>query len=176
MLGDETVTIRPQRERDARPIREVHILAYGRENEAKVVLELAASPEMDPELALVAEVAHEVVGHLLLYPIRVLVPGRPLKALLMGPPAVRPDFQLQGIGTSLIREGLRRGRGKGYGFAVTVGPESFFGKFGFCLAGSLGLEPTVAVPPDLFLATELRAGALSGVQGRVELPEVLTLL
>ncbi|MGC1302238.1 MAG: N-acetyltransferase, partial [Caulobacteraceae bacterium] len=49
----------------------------------------------------------------------------------LGPVSVRPDRQRTGIGSAVIRDGLRRLRGMGAQGCVVFGDPGYYGRFGF---------------------------------------------
>ena len=49
----------------------------------------------------------EIVGHILFSPVLVRNDGKEIKAMGLGPMAVLPKFQKQGIGTLLVNEGIK---------------------------------------------------------------------
>jgi putative acetyltransferase len=80
---------------------------------------------------------------------------------------VLPDYQRQGIGSELVREGLRRGESGGYGAVVVLGDPRFYSRFGFVRAANYGLRNEYGMH-DEFMVMELRENALSGVSGVVQ--------
>ncbi len=98
-------------------------------------------------LALVAEENGEVVGHVAFSPVR--IGGVVEQWYGLGPVAVRPDRQRQGIGTALIREGLKRLKSLQAAGCVLLGEPDYYGRFGFAAYPQLRLE---GVPPEFFLA------------------------
>ena len=99
-------------------------------------------------------------------------PLRPLSlpALALAPMAVHPEFQSQGIGSRLVREGLERCRNLGHRIVVVVGHPEFYPRFGFTPARAKGLEAPFPVPDEAFMVTELVPGALDGVSGMIVYP------
>jgi len=84
---------------------------------------------------------------------------------------VPPEFQRQGIGSKLIREGLERCRQAGYDAVVVLGDPAYYSRFGFVRAADFGLQNEYGVH-DEFMVLPLRRGALDGVSGMVTyLPE-----
>jgi len=84
---------------------------------------------------------------------------------------VPPEFQRQGIGSKLIREGLERCRQAGYDAVVVLGDPAYYSRFGFVRAADFGLQNEYGVH-DEFMVLPLRRGALDGVSGMVKyLPE-----
>ena len=69
------------------------------------------------------------------------------RAALLGPLAVAPHHQRQGIGAALVREGLRRLAATGAPTVLVLGDPGYYGRFGFA--------PTTIRPPyDLPLGWE----------------------
>lgn len=112
-------------------------------------------------LALTAERDGAVVGTVRLW--HVAANGVP--ALLLGPLAVEPALQGEGLGKALMREALWRAACRGHGAVILVGDASYYARFGF----EPGLTRELAMPGPVerarFLAIELHAGALSGARG-----------
>ncbi len=86
-------------------------------------------------------------------------------ALLLGPVAVHPTHQGEGLGGWLIREGLERGRAQGWARAMLVGDAPYYGRFGF--TPLVGVEMPPPTNPDRVLGHELSPGAWQGVCGPV---------
>lgn len=61
------------------------------------------------------------------------------RAALLGPLAVAPHHQRQGIGAQLVREGLRRLSAAGKPAVLVLGDPAYYGRFGFA--------PTTVRPP-----------------------------
>ena len=101
------------------------------------------------------------------WPVR--VGGRPV--LLLGPVAVHPTRQGEGLGAYLIHESLRIARSLGWARVLLVGDAPYYRRFGF--ARRDGVEMPPPTNPERVLGLELVAGAWAGVQGAVtrDLPE-----
>ncbi|OGP56518.1 MAG: GNAT family N-acetyltransferase [Deltaproteobacteria bacterium RBG_13_52_11b] len=164
------MTIRPEREEDHAAIDEVNRGAFGRENEARLVENLRRSSTFIPELSLVAVKDVSVVGHLLFSPIAIQMGNSNLPALALAPVAVRPEYQNQGIGSQLVRHGLRQCRDLGHKVIVVVGHPEYYPRFGFSSARAKGLEAPFPVPDEAFLILELVPGTLEGIKGVVNYP------
>jgi putative acetyltransferase len=164
------ITIRPETAEDYAAIHEVNALAFGREVEARLVEALRRLPDFIPDLSLVAVEADRVVGHILFSPIVIETKDGAVPALALATLAVRPEFQYQGIGSALVRDGLERSRALGHRIVVVVGHPAYYPRFGFAPARARGLEAPFPVPDDAFLALELVPGALDGVAGMVRYP------
>lgn len=98
-------------------------------------------------LSLVAEVEGRVVGHIAFSPVT-LSDGTP-RWYGLGPVSVLPEYQRQGIGSALIREGMSRLKALGARGCCLVGHPQYYRKFGFENVAGLVLE---GVPPEVFFA------------------------
>ncbi len=93
-------------------------------------------------LSLVAEVDGEVVGHVAFSP--VTIADGSAGWFGMGPLSVSPEFQRQGIGSSLVREGLSMMEAIGARGCVVLGDPAYYRRFGFRNDLRLTLEGVAA--------------------------------
>ena len=98
-------------------------------------------------LSLVAEIEGHVVGHVAFSP--VILSGGTEGWYGLGPVSVLPEYQRQGIGKSLINEGLSLLKQMGGRGCVLVGDPNYYIRFGFRNLPELVLE---GVPKEVFLA------------------------
>lgn len=104
------------------------------------------------------------------WPVR--VGGRPV--LLLGPVAVHPIAQGEGLGGYLMRESLARAAAMGWDRVMLVGDAPYYSRFGFWRL--VGVEMPPPTNPDRVLGLELTPAAWVDVSGPVEretAPEVL---
>jgi putative acetyltransferase len=161
-----TVTIRTETEHDRDAIFRVHSLAFGREDEARLVDALRNGGFL--RLSLLAETAGEIVGHVLFS--ELMIEGREglVSALALAPLAVIAEFQRRGIGSELVRRGLALCRERGHRIVLVVGDPRYYARFGFSRILTRGLCSPYA--GESFMALELAEGALRGVTGAVHYP------
>lgn len=112
-------------------------------------------------LALVARDGDEIVGTVRLW--NVSAGGR--DALLLGPLAIAPERQGEGIGGKLMRAALNRAAMFGHGAVILVGDADYYERFGFSVTTTQSLMMPGPVERSRFLALELREGALEGAAG-----------
>lgn len=114
------------------------------------------------ELCLVLRDGDGILAAVIRYwPVRVA--DRPV--LLLGPVAVHPTRQGEGLGGLLIHESLTEAVRLGWERVLLVGDAPYYRRFGFSrLAGVVMPPPT---NPDRVLGLELVPGAWTGVSGRV---------
>ncbi len=114
------------------------------------------------ELCLVARDADGNLGGAIRYwPIAIGDAHAP--GLLLGPVAVHPTHQGEGLGGLLIRDSLERALVLGWTRVILVGDAPYYGKFGFERAGFLEFPPPTN--PDRLLFRGLTDTAFSGVTG-----------
>ena len=113
-------------------------------------------------LCRVARADGAVAGAIRFWPVRV----GDARALLLGPVAVHPTRQGEGLGAVLIEEGLAAAAAEGWARAMLVGDAPYYGRFGFArLAGVVMPPPT---NPERVLGRALAPGAWDGVRGVVD--------
>ena len=86
-------------------------------------------------------------------------------ALLLGPIAVHPTRQGEGLGGYLIRESLALAPDLGWNRVLLVGDAPYYQKFGFWPLSGVEMPPPTN--PKRILGMSLTPGAWEGVQGQV---------
>jgi putative acetyltransferase len=81
--------------------------------------------------------------------------------------AVVPARQREGIGSSLVRQGLERCDEMNAAAVVVIGHPEYYPRFGFIPAARLLLRSEYDVPEDVFMVHEFRDGALAGRSGTI---------
>lgn len=116
-------------------------------------------------LAFVAEDRRgRIVGTLRLWHI---ITGDGRAALLLGPLAVDPTLQRQGLGGKLMRRAIAAVERAGHGAIILVGDAPYYSRFGFSPALTSRLWMPGPVDRARFLALELKPGALAGAFGQL---------
>ena len=118
------------------------------------------------DLSLVARDEYDALGGAIrFWPVRVGEAGA--ACLLLGPVAVHPTRQGEGLGALLIAESLERAVRTGWTRVLLVGDEPYYGRFGFARATAAALAFPPPTNPDRLLAREMSPGAFDGVSGLV---------
>ncbi len=89
-------------------------------------------------------------------------------AILLGPLAVEPKYQGQGMGRALVAWSLKAAKQQGHRLCLVVGDPAYYAPYGFVPACPNGLILPGPVEPERFQVLELVAGAIEGVRGLVE--------
>lgn len=89
----------------------------------------------------------------------------PHAALLLGPVAVHPTRQGEGLGALLIEASLEAAARKGWERVLLVGDAPYYARFGFARLDLVAMPPPTN--PERVLGHALRAGAWDGIAGDV---------
>ena len=119
---------------------------------------------VDPvkELSLVARDAEGILaGAIRFWPVMIGADD----ALLLGPIAVHPTRQAEGLGGLLIRSSLEIARDSGWQRCMLVGDAPYYSRFGFAKLHGVNMPPPTN--PERVLGQELQDGAWVGVTGEV---------
>ncbi|MFH1032382.1 MAG: N-acetyltransferase [Chloroflexota bacterium] len=158
--------IRSETLEDIIAIRQVNAQAFGREIEAKLVEKLRMNDALT--ISLVAVLDGEIVGHIAFSLVTIEHEDSSFKAVTLAPIAVLPSHQNKGIGSKLVKAGLKECQHLGYEIVVLVGHPNYYPRFGFVPAKPLGLECEFEVPDEPWMVLELRKDALTGRRGTVK--------
>jgi putative acetyltransferase len=109
-------------------------------------------------VSLVAEIDGRVVGHIAFSPVAISDGSRHWYGL--GPVSVLPEYQRQGIGKALIKEGLSILKGLNAEGCCLVGDPNYYKRFGFQNIEGLVHE---GVPQEVFLALLLNEHVPQGI-------------
>lgn len=164
--GHRLISIRPETTEDHAAVYRVNQLAFAQPNEADLVDALREKAR--PYISLVATLDDQVVGHIFFSPVSVESEEHAFAAMGLAPMSVLPEYQNQGIGTQLVREGLKECSGLGHDIVVVLGHPEYYPRFGFVRASLKGLRSEYDVRDEVFMVAELKPDALGGRHGLVK--------
>lgn len=124
-------------------------------HEQDLAAALRNSPAFVPELSLVAEINGKLAGHIMFS--EATVGGDTV--LVLAPLSVSPEFQLQGIGTALMKEAHRIAKELGYPYSLVLGSEWYYPRVGYVPAEPLGVKVPPGMPSANFMLMKLQANA-----------------
>ncbi|MEJ2721856.1 MAG: N-acetyltransferase, partial [bacterium] len=110
------IVIRKEETDDVDAVRAMTEGAFGQPDEARIIDRLRAN--CDRILSLVGTQDGRVVGHILFSPVTIDSSGGVIEGMGLGPMAVLPENQREGIGSALVEHGLAILRRNGCPFVV----------------------------------------------------------
>lgn len=163
-MAASDVVIRPESARDYPAIRRVVAAAFGQDEEADLVERIRESPGYIPALALVAETAAGIVGHVMVSTASLRHESGERDIAMLSPLAVDPAAQRSGIGGDLVAAVVTLANEYGELFVVLEGSPKYYGRLGFEAASKYGMrlplpswappEAAQLLPLDGFDATD----------------------
>lgn len=171
--------IRYSTESDRTAIEGIHTSAFGQhqgEEIVELVNDLLEDETAKPLLSLVAETDGKLVGHILFTVARIQPEDQEVSIRILAPLGVLSDFQYQGVGGMLIREGLKELEELGVDLVFVLGHPDYYPKFGFQTASLLGFQAPYPIPSehaDAWMVQELSAGVIGRVKGKIQCAKVL---
>lgn len=155
--------LRKETEADRWEVEALYDLCFAPGREALSSYRLRDDVPKVADLCLVARDDLDILGGAIRYwPVQVA--GQPV--LLLGPVAVHPTRQGEGLGAHLMRESLGLARQMGWSRVLLVGDAPYYQRFGFAKMDRIEMPPPTN--PDRVLGLALQPGAWAGVEGKVE--------
>jgi putative acetyltransferase len=162
------VIIRAETPDDHGAIRRIIDEAFDDTDTGDIVDAIRVSDRFVPDLSLVAVSEGQSLGHVISSYVD-LVPGS-RRVLQVGPLAVVPSHQRQGIGTALMQETIRLADERGEPLLLIEGSPEYYGRFGFTRTDEHGIEmPPESRAPQFFMLRRLDAYD-SSLRGRAVYP------
>jgi putative acetyltransferase len=166
------VIVRAETPDDHDTIRRIVDEAFGDTITSAIVDGIRASDRFVPELSLVAVSEGQALGHVISSYVDLGTGQVPdtRRVLQVGPLAVVPSHQRQGIGSALMHETIRVADERGEPLLLIEGNPAYYERFGFTRADEHGIEmPPESHGPQFFMLRQLRAYD-STLRGRAVYP------
>lgn len=138
----DNLGIRESEQADLAAIEALYPEAFPDENLVPLVRDLLH--DADISISLVGVIDLQLVGHAIFT--KCGVTESDVRASLLGPLAVAPARQRQGIGSAIVRAGLRRLENAGVDLVCVLGDPSYYGRLGF--VPETLVEPPFRLPED----------------------------
>ena len=155
------IRLQPERQQDWWEVEALFDLCFAPGREALSSYRLRDGIAPVAGLSLVARDQGILAGAIRFWPVR----AGGAAALLLGPVAVHPTHQGEGLGAVLIRDAMAGARTDGWSRVLLVGDASYYGRFGFTRLQGVEMPPPTN--PDRVLGHALHPGAWDGVTGPV---------
>ena len=176
---ERTLEIRLSNKSERNEILSIHRIAFGEEKGpviAKLVDDLFDDETAMPILSLVAIDNGKLIGSILYTKVHITQTEMPIEAQILAPLAIHPDQQKQGIGETLINEGLNLLKTAGTELVFVLGHPGYYPRCGFVPAGTLGFEAPYPIPgehADAWMVQELNGDVIGKTTGKVKCSKVL---
>ena len=139
-------------------------LAFGIQRRVKTSYRLREGNIAADGLSLVIRIeGFGIAGSISYWPL--LIGEKQTPAILLGPLAVHPKWQNNGVGKVLLHESLSRAKALGHKLIVLIGDAPYYLKAGFKHAPVGQIEMPGPVDPRRLLYLEMEQGALTQAQG-----------
>ena len=155
------VELGPEGSEDAAQVEALFDLCFAPGREALSSYRLRDGVPPVADLCRVARENGSVAGAVRYWPVR----AGGTRALLLGPVAVHPTRQGEGLGGWLIGESLERARALGWARVLLVGDAPYYGRFGFARLDGVEMPPPTN--PARVLGLALTPGAWDRISGPV---------
>jgi putative acetyltransferase len=148
---------------DRESVRDLHVRAFGDHGPSDHGLVVASLVDtlrdtITPTvgLSLIAEQDGQVVGHVMFTRSLLDAPRRLVEVHVLSPLAVMPDHHRRGIGSALVRRGLKVLAERAVPLVFLEGDPGYYARFGFAPGCDLGFrKPSLRIPDAAFQAIRL---------------------
>jgi len=125
--NESLIEIRFEQPKDIDEIRLLNDTAFGQPAEGRIVDKLRKSCK--EIISLVAIANNKVIGHILFSPAMIEIQSNVIEGMGLAPMSVLPEWQNQGIGSKLVKEGLQIVDSRKCPFLIVLGHEKYYPRF-----------------------------------------------
>lgn len=163
----DAMLIRSESVRDHTAIANINRLAFAREQEVELIDRLRAEGLVLSSL-LAVDAGDRMLGHIVFSRAVIHTNAGDVPVASLGPMCVLPEKQRHGIGSALVRHGIKACHRLGETAIIVVGHPKFYPEMGFSRHVVEHLQSSFA--GEAFMGLELVPGALSMIRGEVVYP------
>ena len=171
------VQVRRATSDDFNDVMNVERLAFGEDGEAVLVEDLLADQTAEPYVSFLACYQGEAIVHILLTKASLEGSNPSPSVYILAPLAVKPEYQKQGFGGLLIREGHRILKEMGVEMVFVLGHKEYYPRHGFKgnaeAAGYPPPYPIEDIYADCWMYQSLTSEAGSIPKGKVRCADAL---
>ena len=172
---ENQLTVRPETKEEYETIRHLiqeafDPMPFSTGKEWQLVEAIRSSNGYIPELALVAELKGEIIGHIMVSEVAIDGKSSMIPALILSPVSVLPQFQRKGIGQVLCRKAVEEASKMDYPVMIVIGDPNYYSRFGFQPAVPEGVYLPFGFEEEYLLMIPLKTGVLEKVSGAIQFP------
>lgn len=132
-----------------------------------IVHKIRKVPAFVKELNFLACDKDKIVGNIIYSKSKIVnVENKEFEVLCMGPLAVLPSYQGQGIGSLLMKHSIEKAKQLGYKAIIIFGNPNYYHRFNFSNAEEYGIQTSWGENIEAFMVLELYSGGLNGISGK----------
>lgn len=167
------ITIRAEQKEDYDKIYDLIKIAFQSAkvsdgDEQDFAVSLRGSKSYINELALVAQIGDQIVGHIMFTKMVITHhDGCEIPSLLVAPLAVKLEYRGAGIGGALMKRGFEIARDMGYITAVLCGDPNYYCRFGFVQASTCGIIHSSDLPSIYVMCCRLNGDDKNDISGTI---------
>jgi predicted N-acetyltransferase YhbS len=168
-----SISIRPEQKKDFRAVEELTREAFWDLykpgcDEHFIVHKMRDIPACIQELDFVAcDENDTIIGNIMYSKAKIINDeNKEFEVLCMGPLAVLPSYQKQGIGTLLMKHSIEQAKKLGYKAIIIFGDPDYYHRFGFANAETYHIQTAEGTNFEPFMALELYEDSLAGISGK----------
>ncbi|MDP8233124.1 MAG: N-acetyltransferase [Candidatus Zophobacter franzmannii] len=137
---------------------------------------LRTSPEFIQSLNFVIETEKQIVANIM-YTHAYVEDAKGVRHSLLsfGPVSVLPEYQKQGLGSTIIKHSLQVAKELGFKAVIIYGHPEYYPRFGFKEASLFDITTADGNNFPAFMALELESGSLNKIKGEFILSPVYTI-
>jgi putative acetyltransferase len=143
---------------DRESVRDIHLRAFGDHGSvvADLVDTLRTTITPTNGLSLVAELDGQLVGHVMFTRSLLDAPRRLVEVQVLSPLGVLPEHHRRGIGSALVRHGLKTLAERAVPLVFLEGNPAYYSRLGFLPGGDQGFrKPSLRIPDGAFQVVKL---------------------
>lgn len=150
---------------DTEIIKNIHLSAFGPE-EGDEVSQLAEALLSLPETISISVTRDEkIVGNVLFTPFK-FTDHPEAKCYVLAPLGVLPEYQKQGVGKELMKNGIAYLKSIGVDAVFVLGVPTYYPQHGFVPTDKQTPYPELLTVPEAWMMLELKVGATKSLRGK----------
>lgn len=159
---------------DTAAVSAVHDAAFGTDAEGRLVDRLRHDGLIVASVVGMAD--RKIVANAVFSKILLTTPSATIPAVALAPVAVMPAYQRRGLGTAVIRYGLRLCAERGYEAAFVLGDHAYYARFGFSSELGAHVSSPYSNAGSAWMALNLVDSSAPWLQAKAHYPDAFSIV